>query len=167
MCYFILNVVSVQLLSYVWLCDPMDCFMPGFLVLHYLPEFAQNCVHWVSDTIQPSHPAAPFSCPQSFPTSGFFSLSWLFASGGQSIGPSAIASVLQWMFTVDFLYHWLVWSPCCPRDSQESSSAPQFESINSSVLSFLYGVTLTSAHDPWRNYSYDYITLLAKWCICF
>ena len=42
---------------------------------------------------------------------------------------------------------WLVWFPCSPRVSQESSPAPQFESISSSVLSFLYGPTLTSIHD--------------------
>ena len=50
----------------------------------------------------------------------------------------------QWIFMVDFLWDWLVWSPCCPRDSQEASLAPQFESINSSVFSLLYGSTLTS-----------------------
>ena len=33
----------------------------------------------------------------------------------------------QWIVSVDFLYDWLVWSPCSPRDSQESSPAPQFE----------------------------------------
>ena len=38
------------------LCDPMNCSMPGFLVLHYLPEFAQTHVHLVSDAIQSSHP---------------------------------------------------------------------------------------------------------------
>ena len=38
------------------LCDPMDCSMPGFLVHHHLPEFAQTNVHQVSDAIQPSHP---------------------------------------------------------------------------------------------------------------
>ena len=38
------------------LCDPMDCSMPGFSVLPYLPEFAQTHVHWVGDAIQPSHP---------------------------------------------------------------------------------------------------------------
>ena len=46
---------------------------------------------------------------------------------------------------------WLVWSPCCPRDSQESSPAPQFKSINSSLLSSLYGPTLTSVHDYWKT----------------
>ena len=41
---------------------------------------------------------------------------------------------------------WLIWAPCSPRDSQESSPTPQFESINSSALSFLYGPTLTHIH---------------------
>ena len=48
------------------------------------------------------------------------------------------------IFRTDFLYDW---SPCSPRDSQESSPTPQFKSINSSVLSFLYSPTLTSIHD--------------------
>ena len=39
--------VVVALLSYVWLCDPMDCSMLGFPVLHCLPEFAQTHIHWV------------------------------------------------------------------------------------------------------------------------
>ena len=46
-------------------------------------------------------------------------------------------------------------SPCSPRDSQESSPTPQFKSINSSVLSFLYSPTLTSIHDHWKNHSLD------------
>ena len=60
----------------------------------------------------------------------------------------------QWIFKVDFLWDWLVWS-CSPRDSQESSSAPQFKSINSLALIFLYGPTLTSVHDCWRKHSFD------------
>ena len=40
-------------------CDPMNCNMPGVPVLHYLLEFAQTCVHWVSDAMQPSHPLSP------------------------------------------------------------------------------------------------------------
>ena len=43
------------------LCNPMDCRVPGFPVLHYLPEFALTHVHWVSDAIQPSHPLSPSS----------------------------------------------------------------------------------------------------------
>ena len=46
-------------------------------------------------------------------------------------------------------------SPCSPRDSQESSPIPQFKSINSSTLSFLYSPTLISIHDYWKNHSFD------------
>ena len=65
-----------------------------------------------------------------------------------SISPSNEYSV--W---ISFGMDWL--DPCCPRDSQESSLAPQLESINSSALSFLYGPTLTSIHDHWKNQSLD------------
>ena len=75
------------------LCHPIDCSMAGFPVLHCLPEFAQIHVHWVGDAIQ-SSPFAPISCPQSFPASRSFPVSWLFASGGRSIGASASALVL-------------------------------------------------------------------------
>ena len=49
----------------------------------------------------------------------------------------------------------LVGSPCSPRDSQESSSTPQFKRINSLALSFLYSPTLTSIHDYWKNNGFD------------
>ena len=52
-------------------------------------------------------------------------------------------------------YSGLVGSPCSPRDSQESSPTPQFKSINSSLLSFVYSPTLTSIHDYWKNHSFD------------
>ena len=75
------------------LCSPMDCSIPGSPVLHYLPEFAQIHVHWVSDATQPSTISSfvdPFSsCPQSFPAKGSFPMSQLFASGGKSIRASA------------------------------------------------------------------------------
>ena len=61
---------------------------------------------------------------------------------------------LKWIFRTDFLEDCLVWYPCSPRDSQESSSIPQFKSINSSVLSFLYSLALTSIHDHWKNHSF-------------
>ena len=64
-----------------------------------------------------------------------------------SISPSYKYSGL-----ISFRMDWLVWSPCSPRNSQESSLAPQFESINSSALSLLYGPILTSVHDYWKNY---------------
>ena len=55
----------------------------------------------------------------------------------------------------DLLQNGLVGSPCSPRDSQESSPAPQFKSINSSALSLLQSPTLTSIHDHWKNHSLD------------
>ena len=66
----------------------------------------------------------------------------------------------QWIFRIDFLKDGLVWSPCSPRDSQESSPAPHFESINSLVLSLLYGPALTSIHDYWKNHTFDYLNIL-------
>ena len=77
------------------LCDSFDCSTPSFSVLPYLPKFAQTDVHWVSDAIPTSHPLSPFStCLQYFPALGSFAMSQLFTSGGQSIGASALASVL-------------------------------------------------------------------------
>ena len=79
-----------------------------------------------------SSSAALFSfCHQTFPASGSFPMSQLILSDGQSIGASASASVLAMN-----IYSWFL-SPCSPRDSQESSPAPQFENINSLALSLL------------------------------
>ena len=76
-------------------CDPMNRSMPGLPVHHQLPESTQTDVHCV---MMPSNHlilCCPFSsCPQSFPASGSFPMSQLFASGGQSIGVSASISVL-------------------------------------------------------------------------
>ena len=141
---------SVQSLSCVRLfVTPMDCSIPGFPSLHHLLELAQTQVHWVGDAIQPSHPLSspsPFALNPSH-HQGLFQ--WVR-------GSYQVAKVLdlqlqhqsfQWVFRTDFLQDWLVCSPHCPRDSQESSPTPQFKSINSSALSFLYGPTLTSIYD--------------------
>ena len=100
-----------------------------------------------------------FSSLQSFPTSGPFQMSQLFTSGGQRIGISASTSVLPMNIQDYFLQNGLVGSPCSPRDSQESSPTPQFKSISSLVLSFLYGPTLTSIHDYWKNHRFDWTDL--------
>ena len=57
------SVDVVQPLTRVWLCDPMDCSMPGFPVFYYLLGFTQTHVYWVGDTIEPSHPLLPPSPP--------------------------------------------------------------------------------------------------------
>ena len=96
-----------------------------------------------------------FSCPWSFPASGSFPMSWLFSSRGQSIGASASASVLLIDIQGWFPLGWLIWSHYCPRDSQESSPAPQFKNISSSALNLLYVPTLISVHDFWKNHRCD------------
>ena len=91
------------------------------------------------------------SCPQSFPASVSFPKSWLFSSGGKVLELQLQRQSFQWTVRVDFLWDWLVWSPCFPSNSQESSPTPQFESTNSLALSLLYGPTLTSIHDYWKK----------------
>ena len=96
---------------------------------------------------------------QSFPAWGSFPTSQFFTSGGQSIGVSLQHQSFQWIFRTDFLSDGLAGSPCCPRDSQESSPTPQFRSINSSALSLLHSPTFASIHDHWKNHSLDYTDL--------
>ena len=81
--------------SYLTFCDPMDYSIPGLPVHHQLPEFTQTYVHWVGDAIPTisSFVITFSSCLQSFPESESFQVSQLFASGCQSIGASASASV--------------------------------------------------------------------------
>ena len=150
------SVISVTQ-SCLILCDPMDCSTSGFSVHRQLLELAQTHVHQVGDAIQPCHPLLSPS-PPAFNLSqhqglfeGVSSLHWVarvleFQLQHQSF---------QWIFSTDFLEDWLIWSPCSPRDSQESSTTPQLKSINSLALNFLYGPTLTSIHDYWKNHSFD------------
>ena len=81
--------------SCLTLCDPMDCSTPGLPVHHQLPVYSNSCPSswWCHPTSSSS--VIPFSSRlQSFPASGSFLRSRLFASGGQSIGVSASASIL-------------------------------------------------------------------------
>ena len=72
------------------LCDLMDCSTPSFPVLHYLLEFTQTHVHWVDDTIQPSHPlSSPFPSALNLSQHQGVPMSCFFASSGQSIKASA------------------------------------------------------------------------------
>ena len=109
---------------------------------------------WCHPTISSS--VIPFSsCLQSFPASGSFPRSQLFASDDQRIGASASASVLPMNIQDWFPLGWTGWISLQTKDSQESSPTPQFKSINSLVLSLLYGSTLTSIHDYWKNLTFD------------
>ena len=96
------------------------------------------------------------SCPQPFPASESFPMSQLFASGGQSTGASAVASVLPMNIQDWFPLGVTVRPPCYPRGSQKSSSKPQFKNIKSSAQSLLYSPTLTFIHE---KYTFDYMDL--------
>ena len=101
---------------------------------------------------QSFHPANsssvfPFSCLQSFPASGSVSMNQFFTSGGQSTGASASASVLPMN-----IHDWFPLGLTGLISLQSKGllrvfPRPQFKSINSSRLSFLYGPALTSIHD--------------------
>ena len=113
---------------------------------------SQWCYPTISSSVTPSPPALNVSQHQ-----GHFQ--W---AGSSHQGAKVLELQLQsfqWIFRVDFLQDWLVWSPCSPRDSQESSPIPQFKSINSTALTFLHDPTLTFIHDYWENHSFDYIDL--------
>ena len=138
------------------LCDPMDCSTPGFPVHHQFPEITQTHVHWV---MMPSNHFI-LCRPLLLPPSIFPSIR-VFSNAGSS---HQVAKVLEFQLQhqsfqgtprTDLLYDALVGSPCSPKDSQESSPTPQFKSINSSTLSFLHSLTLTSTHDHWKNCSLD------------
>ena len=91
-----LNQFSSVAQSCPTLCNPMNCSTPGLPVHHQLLEFTQTHVHRVGDAIQPSHPLSSPSPPAPNPSQhqSLFPMSQLFALGGQSIGVSALASVL-------------------------------------------------------------------------
>ena len=107
---------------------------------------------------------APISfCLQSFPASVSFPMSQLFTSGAQSIGASTSERVLpmniQGWFPLGLTCLLSNW-PLTVQGAQESSPVPKFESIiNSLALSLLYGPTLISVHDYWKNHSFDYMDL--------
>ena len=91
-------------------CDSMNCSTPGFPVHHQLPDLTQTCPlsRWCHPTISSS--VFPFSsCLQSFPASGSFPMSHLFASGGQSIwvSTSSISPSNEYSGLISFMMDWL------------------------------------------------------------
>ena len=131
--------------------DSMDCSMPGFPVHHQLWELAQTHVHQVSDAIQSSHSVLSPS-PPAFSVSQMSALHirwpkyWSFSF---SISPSNEHSGL-----ISFRIDWFDFLAV-----QGTSPAPQFKSINSSILSLPYSPTLTSIHDYWENHSFECMDL--------
>ena len=131
--------VCFQLLSRVWLfMTPMDCSTPGFILPHYFPEFAQIYVRWVmlSNRLTLCSPLFFFS--SIFPSIGGFSnesalhIRWpKYWSFSFRISPSNEYSGLIF-FRIDWFDFVVL------QETQKFSLAPQFESINSLALSFLF-----------------------------
>ena len=109
---------------------------------------------WCHPTI--SSFVIPFSSyPQSFPASGSFQMSQLFASGGQSIGVSALASVLPMNTQDRSPLGWSGWISLQSKGLSRVFFNTTVQKHHSSALSFLYSLTLTSIHDHWKNHSLD------------
>ena len=156
-------------LSRVWL------FATPWTAAHQASLSSPNSQSWVKlmsiESVMPFNHLI-FCClllllPSMFPNIRVFPMSRLFPSCGQSIGASASASVLPTIYRVDFLYDWLVCSPCYPRDSQESSPAPQFKNINSLVLSLSLCSNSNICMTRGKTIALTIWILLAKWCLCF
>jgi len=135
------------------LCDPMDCSMPGFLILYYLPGLAQTHVHWVGDAIQTSHPLSSPSPPafnlsqhQVFSNESALHIRWLkFWSFSFSISPSNEYSEL-----ISFRMDWF--DPLAVQGTLKSLL--QHHSLKASVLqcSAFFMVLLSHPYMTyWKN----------------
>ena len=124
----LIQLSSVQSLSRVWLCNPMNSRTPGLPVHHQLLESTETHVHRVGDAIQPSHLlSSPSPAPNLFQHQDLFK--WVSSS-------HQVAKVLefqlqhqffQWTPRTDLLQDGLVGYSCSPKDSQESSPTPQLK----------------------------------------
>jgi len=95
------------------------------------------------------------SCSQSFPASGSFPVSHLFASGGQRSGASASASALPMNIQGWFSLGLTSLISLQSKGFSRVFSSTTVKKHHSSMLSLLYGPTLTSIHDYWKNHSFD------------
>ena len=160
-CIFIMYIEVFSLVSSVAqlhpaLCDPMDCSTPDLPVHHQLPKFTQTHVHWVGDANQPSHPLSSPSFP-AFNLSqhqGLFKCH-LFASGGQSTGVSALASVLPKNIHDGSPLEWTGWISLQSKGISRVFSNTTVQKHLFLVHSLLYGPTLASVHNYCKNHSFD------------
>ena len=139
--------------------NPMDCSMPGLPVLHYLPKFAQVHIHCILWCIQPSSDALSSCPPQSFPESGTFLMSWLFATGDQNTGVSASTSVLPKKIQGWFPLRLTGLISLLSKGLSGVFSSTHSEGINFLVFCLFHGPVLTTVHDFWEDHSLDYTDL--------
>ena len=143
-------------MSYLTLCDSMDCSTPDFSVLNYLPEFAQTHVIW---SVMPSNHLI-LCCPLLLLPSVFPSIRVFFSESVLQIRwPNywsfsfIISPSNEYSGLISFRMNWF---DLAVQGTQESSPTPQFKSISSLALSFLYGLNLTSIHGTTGHHSFEY-----------
>ena len=134
--------------------DCVDCSTSGLPVTHHLPLFVQ--VRWWCHPAISSSDASSPSAPNLSQHQGLSQWVGCLHQVTKILEHQLQHHSFQWVFRVDFPYSWLVWSPCCTRDFQKSSLAPQFEGNNSLALCLLYGPGLTTVCDHWEDQSLDY-----------
>ena len=116
--------------------------------------FSNPLCWWCHPTI--SFSAVPFSsCHQSFPASRSLLMSQLFTSGGHNTGASASTSVLPMNIQDWFLLGLIDFIFLLSKGFLKVFSSTQIKSIHSLAISLLYGSTLISIHDYWKNHSFD------------
>ena len=142
--------------SCLTLCHPVDCSTPRLPSPSPSPGVCSDSCPlswWCYLTTS----AAPFFfCLQSSPASRSFPMSWRFASGGRSMLQQWS---FQWIFRVDFLR--IDWFDLLAVQGTLKSLL-QHISKASLALNLLYDPTLTSVHDYWKNYNFDYADLCWK-----
>ena len=145
--------------------NPMNHSMPGLPVYHQLPN-SSPLSRWCHPTISSS--VVPFSAHvQSFPASGSFEMSQLFASGGQSIGVSASASVLPINPQNWYPLGWTVWISLQSKGLSRIFSSTTVQKHQFFGAQLFYSPTLTSIHDHWKNHSLDETDLCWLSNLCF
>ena len=147
----------VDSLSFVWL------FVTPWTLVRQAPLF--SAISWSLlklmsiELVMPSNHLIlchPLLLPPSiFPASGSFLMSQFFTSGGQSIGVSALTSILPMNIQDWFPLEWTGWISLQSKGLSRVFSNTTVQKHQSSALSLLYGPTLTSIHDSWKNHSLD------------
>ena len=133
------------------LCKPMDCSMPDFAGV-----CANSCPlsQWCHPTFSSSVTLCSF-CLQSFPASGSFPMSHLFATCGQSIGASASASVLLMNIHGCFPLGLTGWISLLSKGLSRVFSSTTIRKHQLFGVCLLYGPALTTICDYWNNHSFD------------
>ena len=157
--------------SCLTLCNPVDCSTPGFPVHHQLPELAQTHVHWVSDTIQPSHLLSPFS-PPDFNLSQHQGL-FQWVSSSHQVGPKywsfsfSISPSNEYSGLISFRMYWL------DLLAVQGTLKSLLQHLSSNVSIFLHSAFFMV------QFSHPYMTtgkpialtrwtfVVAKQCLCF